>query len=77
MQFSNRTLLRKGTLIYVEGRLKTSSWEDRDGNKRWTTEIIAGNIQMLGGRSERAEGIDRDNGLSEPPTLNNDTDPPF
>ncbi len=39
--------LSKGRLVYVEGRLRTRQWEDRDGNKRWTTEIIARDIQIL------------------------------
>ena len=39
--------LSKGSLIYLEGRLQTRSWEDRDGNKRSTTEIVAQNMQML------------------------------
>ncbi len=45
--------LRKGARIYVEGRLQTREWEDRDGNKRYTTEIIANEMQMLGGKEER------------------------
>jgi single-strand DNA-binding protein len=40
--------LNKGKQVYVEGRLQTRSWDDRDGNKRWTTEIIATTMQMLG-----------------------------
>ncbi|TSA13696.1 MAG: single-stranded DNA-binding protein [Deltaproteobacteria bacterium] len=40
--------LAKGKQIYIEGRLQTRSWDDKDGNKRWATEIIAGNMQMLG-----------------------------
>ena len=40
--------LNKGKQIYVEGRLQTSQWDDRDGNKRSTTEIIMSNMQMLG-----------------------------
>jgi len=40
--------LAKGRQIFIEGRLQTRSWEDREGNKRWTTEIIASNMQMLG-----------------------------
>ncbi|MDZ7699186.1 MAG: single-stranded DNA-binding protein [Deltaproteobacteria bacterium] len=39
--------LQKGSQIYIEGRLQTRSWEDQEGNKRWTTEIIAQNMQML------------------------------
>ena len=46
--------LRKGSQVYVEGRLQTRSWEDRDGNKRYTTEIVAQVMQMLG--SPRKEG---------------------
>ncbi|HBF43431.1 MAG TPA: single-stranded DNA-binding protein [Desulfobacteraceae bacterium] len=53
--------LHKGSQIYIEGRLQTRSWEDRDGNKRYTTEVIAQNMQMLdamnkGGRAESQEG---------------------
>ena len=40
--------LRKGSQVYIEGRLQTRSWEDRDGNKRYTTEIVAQSMQMLG-----------------------------
>ena len=41
--------LNKGKQVYVEGRLQSRSWEDKDGNKRWTTEIVANNVVMLGG----------------------------
>ena len=40
--------LHKGKQVFIEGRLQTRSWEDRDGNKRWTTEIVALGMQMLG-----------------------------
>lgn len=40
--------LSKGKQIYIEGRLQTRSWEDREGNKRTTTEIVATQMQMLG-----------------------------
>ena len=43
--------LRKGSQVYVEGSLRTNKWQDRDGNDRWTTEVIAAEMQMLGGRS--------------------------
>lgn len=39
--------LSKGKLIFIEGRIQTRSWEDKDGNKRYTTEIIASNMRML------------------------------
>jgi len=40
--------LSKGKQVYIEGKLRTRSWEDRDGNKRWTTEIVAQKLQLLG-----------------------------
>jgi single-strand DNA-binding protein len=42
--------LRKGSQIYVEGRLKTRKWQDKEGKDRYTTEIIASEMQMLGSR---------------------------
>lgn len=39
--------LSKGRLVYIEGRIQTREWEDRDGNRRWTTEIVASTMQML------------------------------
>ena len=42
--------LRKGSQVYIEGKLRTRKWQDRDGNDRYTTEIIADEMQMLGGR---------------------------
>jgi single-strand DNA-binding protein len=42
--------LSKGSQIYVEGRIQTRKWQDRDGNDRYTTEIVANEMQMLGGR---------------------------
>ena len=43
--------LRKGSQIYVEGRLQTRKWQDKEGNDRYTTEIVANEMQMLGSRS--------------------------
>ena len=59
--------LSKGRQVYIEGRLQTRSWEDRDGNKRYTTEIIASDVQFLVGKS---------GGPSEP-KVNEDDDIPF
>ena len=42
--------LKKGSQVYVEGRLQTRKWQDRDGNDRYTTEIVANEMQMLGSR---------------------------
>ncbi len=42
--------LRKGSQVYIEGKLRTRKWQGKDGNDRYTTEIIADEMQMLGGR---------------------------
>jgi single-strand DNA-binding protein len=42
--------LSKGKQVYVEGRIQTNAWEDKEGIKRYTTEIIANTVQFLGGR---------------------------
>lgn len=42
--------LSKGRQVYIEGRLQTREWEDQDGNRRWTTEIVARNMQILGSK---------------------------
>jgi single-strand DNA-binding protein len=47
--------LKKGSSVYIEGRLQTRNWEDRDGNKRYTTEIVGNQMQMLG-RGEAGGG---------------------
>ena len=47
--------LNKGKQVYIEGRLRTRSWEDKDGNKRSTTEIVAARLQMLGAPGGPAE----------------------
>ncbi|MEO2198024.1 MAG: single-stranded DNA-binding protein [bacterium] len=48
--------LTKGRQIYVEGRLQTRQWDDKDGNKRYTTEIRSDRIVLLGGRGQGGEG---------------------
>lgn len=47
--------LNKGKQVYIEGRLRTRSWEDKDGNRRFTTEIVANQMQMLGTMGAPAE----------------------
>ena len=44
--------LRKGSQVYIEGRIQTRDWEDKEGNKRQTTEVVALSMQMLGRRGE-------------------------
>ena len=43
--------LKKGSQVYIEGRLRTRKWQDKSGNDRYTTEIVANEMQMLGGRA--------------------------
>jgi single-strand DNA-binding protein len=50
--------LKKGKLVYIEGRLQTRQWDDKEGNKRSTTEIVANVMRMLGGRAEGAPAAD-------------------
>lgn len=47
--------LGKGDKVYVEGRIKTNKWQDKEGNDRYTTEIVANSLQMLGGNSQTRE----------------------
>jgi len=56
--------LKKGSQIYVEGKLQTRKWQDQQGNDKYTTEIIADNMQMLGGG--RTEGQGASSGYQKP-----------
>ena len=49
-------ILQKGTHIYIEGKLQTRSWEDKDGNKRYTTEIVAREVLLLGRKNDTGNG---------------------
>jgi single-strand DNA-binding protein len=64
--------LSKGRQVYIEGRLTTRSWEDRQGNQRKTTEIVAQNMQMLGGRPG-AGGGEQSGSTSETPEFQTET----
>ena len=48
--------LKKGSQVYVEGRLQTRKWQDKDGQDKYTTEVVANEMQMLGGRGEGGGG---------------------
>ena len=56
--------LQKGRSVYIEGRLQTREWEDKDGHKRYTTEIVGQTVQFLG---SRGEGGGRSGGGPPPP----------
>ena len=45
---------KKGKMLYIEGRLQTREYTDKDGNKRWSTEVVANEIRMLGGKGDEA-----------------------
>ena len=57
--------VKKGELLYIEGRLRTRSWDDKDGNKRYTTEVLADAMKMLGKKSEQG-GPDQQEVAGEP-----------
>ena len=58
--------LRKGSQVYIEGSLQTRKWQDKDGNDRYTTEIKARDMQMLGGRAGGAPMGDTGSFSSQP-----------
>ena len=61
--------LRKGSQVYIEGRLQTRKWQDKEGVERYTTEIIATEMQMLGSKSEKPDNTSPSIGNSKtPPT---------
>ena len=52
--------LKKGSQVYIEGKLQTRKWQDNSGNDRYTTEIVASEMQMLGGRGGGSAGFPAD-----------------
>ena len=67
-------ILRKGTQIFVEGKLQTRFWEDKDGNKRYITEVVADNFIVIANRNRQDETASHEpDPLSS--ILNNDTEP--
>ena len=50
--------LRKGSSVYIEGKIRTRKWQDKDGQERYSTEIVADQMQMLGGRGQGGGGGD-------------------
>ena len=62
--------LKKGSQVYVEGKLQTRKWEDKEGNERWTTEVVANQMQMLGDRM--SNDMSNDNASSSQSSSNND-----
>jgi single-strand DNA-binding protein len=70
--------LNKGRLVYIEGRLRTRAWEDKDGNKRSTTEVEATEMKMLGGGGEQNRKTTKEPEANyTPPAPGNEEDIPF
>ncbi|HID40028.1 MAG TPA: single-stranded DNA-binding protein [Calditrichaeota bacterium] len=69
--------LKKGKLVFIEGRLQTRNWEDQNGVKHYRTDIIASEMQLLGSRSESEVATDTDTPAQEPaaPTQKEDASP--
>jgi single-strand DNA-binding protein len=65
--------LVKGKLVYLEGRIQTRAWDDKEGVKRYTTEIVASNMQMLDSKGQRSA----DTSLEEPPHSHSGADTPL
>jgi single-strand DNA-binding protein len=68
--------LSKGSKVYIEGRIQTRKWEDRDGNPRYTTEIVAREMKMLSprgaGEGEQAGGFQEEPPLPDVPPMGDD-----
>ena len=56
--------LRKGSQVYIEGKLQTRKWQDQNGQDRWTTEVVANDMQMLGARGGEGGGYSQAGGGS-------------
>ena len=76
--------LHKGSLVYIEGRLRTRSWEDKDGNKKFATEVVGDNLIMLDKKLESThnthtppEGIEGLNGADATALTEPSPDLPF
>ena len=67
--------LHKGKQVYVEGRIQTRKWQDQSGQDRYTTEIVANQMQMLG-RAGDSAGAVRGGGSSEEPSVGTSDSPP-
>lgn len=72
--------LTKGSNVYIEGKIKTRKWQDKEGNDRYSTEIHADEMRMLGGKSEgqgRGGDSEKPSGAKKPSLDDMDDDIPF
>jgi len=65
--------LDKGKLVFIVGKMKTRSWDDKDGVKRYKTELIANEMKMLGGKPEQDNAVK----VERPVDTNSDSEIPF
>jgi single-strand DNA-binding protein len=76
-----RQYLSKGRQVFVEGKLQTRSWEDQQGQKRYTTEIVASNVQFIGGANDRPQASQSQGGgamdFSPEPSFDSSEEIPF
>ena len=71
--------LTKGKQVYIEGRIRTRSWEDKEGTRKYTTEIVANQMQMLGtpGAPAESPGTEKELGIDQEGIPGPDDDVPF
>ncbi len=69
--------VKKGMLLYIEGRLRTRSWDDKDGNKRYTTEVVADAMKMLSRKDDNNVQTSENQGEMEVPDIDETDDLPF
>lgn len=67
--------LKKGMQVYIEGKLRTRQWQDKDGQTRYTTEVVADNLQMLGKKDDNSSSTTTEQTTNTPtssPTVDDD-----
>ena len=69
--------MKKGRSVFIEGRLRTRRWQDKDGREQYSTEIVASDMQMLGSKPDDAKRAPSAGEPSLPPSPPNDDDIPF
>ncbi len=67
--------VKKGSQLYIEGKIRTRSWEDKEGNKRYTTEVIGDNMQLLGRPSGTETASSQENATSTFDEISNEPEP--
>lgn len=67
--------LSKGSQVYIEGKMQTQKWQDKEGNDRYTTEIVANDMKMLGGKNQGQSGGSGQQGGGPPPNDPDDSIP--